>query len=213
MPTVDELKKARQAFLEHEPRDLFYKVASELIKLSIEGKTEITLSEALAVLLQTWNRSYYQYRKFDNQHFSDISSLIENYAHAAFKYRKRSILSLTRADISGIMEIFNEFEHVLGPVGATKSLHLLAPDFFPLWDRKIANKYKVTLGPVGKNAAKYCKFIILTRGQYKNLKEKLPESENLLKSIDEYNYCRYTTGWLEEPVRTEKTIILSDNRK
>jgi len=196
LPTSEELRKARQVFLEHEPRDLFYMVASELIELAVEKKTEITLAEALAVLLQTWNRAYYQFRRFDNQHFSDISSLVANYAQALFEYRKRSILSFAEDDIPKVKEIFNAFEEVVGPVGASKSLHLLAPGFFPLWDRRIASTYGSGLGPVGTNAMNYCRFMSCAKEQYASVKGQLPESENPLKSIDEYNYCRYTKGWL-----------------
>jgi len=196
MPTVEDLKRAREVFLENEPRDLFYRVALELIRLAIEGKTEISLAEALAVLLQTWNKAYYQFRRFDNQHFSDINSLVENRVRTAFEYRRRSILSLSRDDVSKVSGIFDEFEKVLGPVGASKSLHLLAPEFFPLWDRAIASAYKVGLGPVGTNAVNYCRFMSCVREQCAQLKGKLPESENPLKAIDEYNYCRFTKGWI-----------------
>jgi hypothetical protein len=38
------------------------------------------------------------------------------------------------------------FKKVLGKTGAAKSLHLLAPRFFPLWDTKIAKTYGVKNG-------------------------------------------------------------------
>jgi hypothetical protein len=196
LPTVEELRKARQVFIEHEPRDLFYKVATELIKLAIENKTEITLAEALAVLLQTWNKAYYQFRPFNAKHFSDISTLVTNHAKDAFEFRDRSILSLSEDDFPKIKECFRTFERVLGPVGASKSLHLLAPRFFPLWDRDIAVTYGVGLGPVGTNATDYCRFMTCAKEQCTRLKGQLPESENPLKSIDEYNYCHFTKGWL-----------------
>lgn len=196
VPTQQDLKLAQEAFLENEPRDLFYRVATELIRLSIEGKTQITLPEALSVLLQTWNRQYYQYRRFDNQHYTDICNLFERLSRSVFRFRERSILSLAKDDLSNILEIFNEFERVLGPVGASKSLHLLAPDFFPLWDRAIARAYKVGLRPVGANAANYLKFMLSIRQQYKQLQELSTPRQNLLKSIDEYNYCHFSKGWI-----------------
>ena len=79
-PSIKDLKKARKVFLKNEPRDLFYKVATELVELSIKGKTKVKLSEALAVLLQTWNRAYYQYRGFDNDNFKKIDNLVEKYS-------------------------------------------------------------------------------------------------------------------------------------
>jgi hypothetical protein len=33
------------------------------------GKTKLSVPEALAVLLQTWNRAFYRFTPFDTQHF------------------------------------------------------------------------------------------------------------------------------------------------
>lgn len=86
-PTIQDIEAARQAFEANEPRDLFYRAATELVSLALEGRTSLSVAEALAVLLQTWNKMFYQ---------------------------------------------FKAFEEILGPVGAAKCLHLLAPRFFPL---------------------------------------------------------------------------------
>jgi hypothetical protein len=195
-PSIQDLEKAREAFLENEPRDLFYRVATELIQLSIEGKTQITLPEALAVLLQTWNRSYYRFKPFNNQHYTNICNLIKHLSSSVFRFRDRSILSLAKDDLSNVVEIFDEFEKVLGPVGASKSLHLLAPEFFPLWDRAIARAYKVALGLAGTNSGKYLKFMLSIRHQCMQLQELPLQGENLLKRIDEYNYCHFTNKWI-----------------
>ena len=40
-PSIKDLKKARKVFLKNEPRDLFYKVATELVELSIKEKTKV----------------------------------------------------------------------------------------------------------------------------------------------------------------------------
>jgi len=196
-PSVEDLKNARRVFLEKEPRDLFYYIASELIELAINERTKVTLSEAVAVLLQTWNKSYYQFRPFDNEHFNKIDILIKKYdTDIIMNLRSRSILSISDNDMEKICNIFHEFEQVLGPVGAAKSLHLLAPNFFPLWDRKIASEYKVPLGPVGTNSEKYWDFIETFSEQCKTLNGRLSKEDNLLKVIDEYNYCHYTKDWI-----------------
>jgi len=196
-PSIEDLQKARKVFLKNEPRDLFYRIATELIELAINGKTEVTLSEALAVLLQTWNRAYYQFRPFDNEHFSKIDHLIERYGEKIIAdFRTRSILSVCKRDENKICNIFGVFEHVLGPVGAAKSLHLLAPRFFPLWDRAIAEAHGVPMGPVGTNAGRYWSFIEISRKQCETLDGTLPQENNPLKPIDEYNYCHYTKHWI-----------------
>jgi hypothetical protein len=39
--------------------------------------------------------------------------------------------------------LFGLFRAECGPVGAGKALHVLAPNFFPLWDNAIAESYGV----------------------------------------------------------------------
>ncbi len=59
MPTLKELRAARDTFERLEPRALFYRAATELVDLAIRGATQLSVTEAVAVLLQTWNRAYY----------------------------------------------------------------------------------------------------------------------------------------------------------
>src|SRR5580704_6818764 len=69
IPTVREIGKARKAFHQREPRNLFYRVATELIDLSIRKATTLSVSEALSVLLQTWNKSFYRFHDgFSEKH-------------------------------------------------------------------------------------------------------------------------------------------------
>ena len=192
-PTVAELDEARKRFLEYEPRDLFYRVASELIELALTGKTSITVAEALAVLLQTWNKAFYQFTtRFDKKHFSDIEHVLRKRRHALLLLRHRAISTFSDTDRSTVEALFADFEHVLGAVGAAKSLHLLAPHFFPLWDRAIAKAYSLALGKRGSNSDRYCRFMTIAQEQYRSLRSRRRANWNPLKAIDEYNYCKHT---------------------
>jgi hypothetical protein len=195
IPTVAELEQARQLYLAYEPRDLFYRVASELIELALAGKTSITVAEALAVLLQTWNAEYYQYHRFTPQHFADIEALLQTNLGDVLRFRSRDIAAVGEADLSMIERLFDSFERVLGPVGAAKSLHLLAPRFFPLWDRKIAKAYRWELGLVGTNGVRYVAFSLIAATQVRALSPTMTNETNILKRIDEYNYGKHTKGW------------------
>src|SRR5262249_24538707 len=135
------------------PRDLFYHVATELVALALNGATSVTVAEALAVLLQTWNRPYYQYRKFDNAHFARIDKLLSKHQEILATFRNQTIDDLDNRDRATIADLFQQFEKVLGPVGAAKTLHLLAPRLFPLWDRAIAEAYDLPLGRLGRMAS------------------------------------------------------------
>ena len=50
LPTLEQLEEARARFEAYEPRDLFYRAATELVALALEGKTKLSVGESLAVL-------------------------------------------------------------------------------------------------------------------------------------------------------------------
>lgn len=195
-PSITDIRAARKAFEAHEPRDLFYRAATELVDLAINNKTSLSLTDALSVLLQTWNQSYYRFRHFDAAHANAIEALLAQNFDRVRAYRARLISSLAKADILEIGRLFAAFERVLGPVGAAKSLHLLAPGFFPLWDRKIAQSYQVTLLVRGQNADRYLEFMHITLQQCTRLTRGRDFDGNILKALDEFNYCRFTKKWI-----------------
>ena len=190
MPTLAEIENARRTFVQREPRHLFYKVATELVDLSLKGATRISLAEALAVLLQTWNKAHYQYRGFDEQHFKDIEQLISSNQAAVTKFRSREISSFAKMDEDVVRVLFNRFAQVLGPVGAAKCLHLLAPMFFPLWDRAIAKAYRINLDNCAFD--EYVAFMGVVRQRCALLREAGAPWPDMLKAIDEFNYCTFT---------------------
>lgn len=195
LPTVDELQKARIMFENYEPRDLFYRAATELVDLALAHQTSLTVAEALAVLLQTWNAQYYRFKKrFDVAHFEAIESLLGSYHDALTGYRNRHILTFEVHEEDDVAALFCNFERVLGPVGAAKALHLLAPEFFPLWDRKIAEAYGICLGTAGENGTEYVRFMLIAMEQMTGLQPHV-ELRGILKRLDEFNYCRFTKEW------------------
>jgi hypothetical protein len=195
MPTPTQLEEARRLFETSEPRDLFYRVALELIDLSRGGITEISVAEALSVLLQTWNRRFYiaRYRgKFPAAHFQRIEELLSRNADDLSACRERRLEDLTADDAAQARALFGAFECILGPVGAAKALHLLAPRYFPLWDRAIATASGCGLGPMGSNASRYWRFMQLQCAECRELGGEASWGEGLLKQLDEFNYCRHT---------------------
>jgi hypothetical protein len=190
--TLGAIERARAEFLQREPRRLFYRVAIELMDLSRKGGTTIKTSEALAVLLQTWNASFYRFgRKFSENDFVKIHRLLKTHHRTIEDFRCRSIESLVQEEEGTLRTLFDQFANVLGSVGASKSLHLLAPPFFPLWDRSIAKVYGVNLD---RNYApiEYVRFMHLVKNQCKALADQGATWPDLLKAIDEYNYCKFT---------------------
>lgn len=192
----EQVWRAHQKFLENEPRDLFYRAAIHLVDEAWNNQGALTLAEAVSVLLQTWNRSFYQYRRFTNEHFADIERLLQTQGATFQPYRAREISSLQDNEEETIVKLFQSFESVLGPVGAAKTLHLLAPKFFPIWDRTIAVAYGFCLSQTGTNGSKYFAFAKCQKQQAENLAGNLPNGLTAIKAIDEYNYCRFSRGWI-----------------
>jgi hypothetical protein len=194
-PTLQELEKAREDFEDIEPRSIFYRAATDLVDLAIHNKTELNLAEAIAVLLQTWNVSYYRFRPFNKEHIYDIEELLKKHPQIVNNIRQRAIEDLGNKDIEVVKSIFQDFKIVLGKTGAAKCLHLLAPRFFPLWDTKIALAYK--LGK-GEEAERYWRFMEMTKDQVICIGGENAIGRNPLKALDEYNYVKYTYSKLLE---------------
>jgi hypothetical protein len=195
--SYNDVKRGHEAFVKNEPRDLFYRAATELVHLAYRDSVDLTVAEAIAVLLQTWNGSYYRFHKIEKgKHFADVEDLLRVHLRILESCRDRSIDTLDNREETVIGDLFDAFESILGPVGAAKALHLLAPRFFPLWDRAIAKAYGLPLRQAGFNRERYWAFMLKAEEQCRNLDREDQSIWNPLKWIDEYNYSKYTKGWL-----------------
>jgi len=81
------------------------------------------------------------------------------------------------------------------PVAVAKALHLLAPNFFPLWDGKIARAYRCYYND--RPAEKYVSFCKITKTMVEKLRNCVSrQDKTAVKMIDEYNYSKYTQKWI-----------------
>jgi hypothetical protein len=162
------------------------------------------MADALGVLLLTWNQACYRYGSFS---FDDLERCLNRNLATLSAFRKKNILTSPESDLDGAMGVFDDFLEALkiaegskkgnrSPVAVVKALHLLAPDFFPLWDDKIARGYDCHYSK--DPAAKYRLFFGKMRTMAERLIEYhgLPSNVTILKLIDEYNYAKYTKGWI-----------------
>jgi len=190
-PTVADLQGAREVFEAVEPHNLFYRLSLHLMDQADGLRGQFSRAEALAVLLQTWNRSYYQRLRipFDAAHFAAIERLLLDHEQAMAAFAGRSIDSLTSGDEAAVRAVYHGFEAVLGQTGASKALHLLAPRFFPLWDGAIA---ATAYGLYARDDRDYWRLLCATAQQVEAVGGEGALGRNPIKAIDEYNYCRYT---------------------
>ncbi len=193
-PPIDlrGVEAARKKYREIEPRDLFYRAAVDLVDRAWPGSTgPLSLGEALAVLLFTWNKAYYQFRPPDKDHIERLEHLVDRHLRIITTLRGVRLSSRT-ANAGDLAPLFEDFELLLGPVGAAKALHVLAPTLFPIWDRTIANAYRCALTSRGTNATKYLRFMELTAQQCDRLEASGDSPADLVKALDEWNYVNFT---------------------
>jgi len=192
-----ELTAGSKAFQDHEVRDAMYKTATFLVEHFWGNSKE--MADGLGVLLLTWNQAFYRYGLLD---FAALESCIAQNQHELESFRTRNILSYTLADDDAIHSLYERFLQALqiadgklagrqSPVAVAKALHLLAPHFFPLWDDKIAKAYNCHY--------KYIPFMRKMKGLAELLATEIDSpstGKTLLKLIDEYNYAKFTKGWV-----------------
>lgn len=199
--TQKEFCRGIEEFEKHEKRDAMYKVATFII--SHYWGRPFDMANGLGVLLLTWNQAFYRYGPFD---FDELERCININLKKLKNFRNRHITSLLESDEKDINGLFKEFLEALqidsgkmqgrtSPVAVSKALHILAPDFFPIWDQKIAKAYGYNYYKSPENKYfSFCKII-------KNVADKVEDyvvhsDKTLVKLIDEYNFSKYTGGWI-----------------
>src|SRR5437016_1045283 len=106
--TVRTVEDARKNFLAGEPRNLFYLVAAELIDLASRNATKVSVAQALAVLLQTWNVSFYRFRGgFHEEDLSTIEALVSKHLATTQNYRQRKLTSFAADEEGAVRVLFD----------------------------------------------------------------------------------------------------------
>jgi len=201
IPSKEEFHKGFNEFVKHEKRDSMYRVATFLVT-HFWGRPS-DMADGLGVLLLTWNQAFYRYGILD---FDKLEQCITDNLQRIQNFRNRHIFSLSIHDEDDIRDLFNQFLDSLkinsgkvkgrkSPVAVAKALHLLAPNFFPLWDDKIARAYGCyySISPAEKYIS-FCKIMKEIADKVKDYILKLDKA--IIKLIDEYNYSKYSKGWI-----------------
>ena len=203
-PNCEEFLRGCLRYTNHEKRDAMYKIATFLI--SHFWGDPSNMADSLGVLLLTWNQAFYRYGSFD---FDQLEECINRNLRKLENFREKDIFIFSESDEPEIINIFNEFMESLkidsermkerrSPVAVSKALHLLAPNFFPLWDDRISKVYNCYYS--NNPSEKYIQFMKITQDFAIHVKDCIDFSsypnKTLLKLIDEYNYAKYTKEWI-----------------
>lgn len=206
VPNCKEFRSGLKEFDKIIKRDPFYRTATFLIS-EFWGRWD-KVADGLIVLLATWNQAFYRYGSPD---WDKLERWLRKHERILRNLRRRNIDSFSVKDKKVVNRLFNELVDVLGirvkrrfsrsPVAAAKTLHLLAPNFFPLWDGRIAKAYGCNWY-ISKNAAeKYILFCEVNKEIKKELGDCISDLSvsydvSALKLIDQYNYAKYTQKWI-----------------
>ena len=204
--TWAQLEAVHNLFRKEELRDAMYHVSSWLILHFWTDDYE--KSNALGVLLLTWNNSFY---RFGNLDFDLIQEALKKHKDQIDDLRERDIQTCLGKEKEKIGCLYKDLMQALrskkknssagtfavSPVSAGKALHLLCPKFFPLWDNKIANAYSCKWTSSERSFESYWRFMIISKAQVEQLNSSGSEPPDLrdiptLKLIDEYNYMCFT---------------------
>ena len=204
-------------YQKREPREAVYQVASRIIDQCWASRDYQTLALAVTALLVSWNARVHVGRETS---FDKLPDFIRRHYRELCRLRK---LDLHREPATfSDQGLYNELLHLLTvkkknktslstPVGVAKALHILAPRYFPLWDREIARKsgHSIGMSPYsyqrfGEKARQLVKRLVQTtllasRARSEDaalawLKEQTCTrglSKTWVKFADEYNYVRH----------------------
>jgi hypothetical protein len=212
----EELLRGSREYVMNEERDAIYKVATFLVGHFWFRPADI--ADGVGVLLLVWNQAFYRYCNFALD-FEELEAWLRKNENILKDTRDRDISSLDTEDKKIIGKLFDELLDVLkcgnkrSPVAVSKALHLLAPNFFPLWDDDISEAYDCCWESSDTASTTYLVFMekmkdlsqrivetYLSRANVNRDASKsaicrvasvnVPFTKSLLKIIDEYNYAK-----------------------
>lgn len=197
VPESDEFRRGCEEYDSKEKRGEVWFESSEHIKENWGNHHE--MARGVSWIIRSWN---HYYSNFD---FEELVQCIAKNIEVLEEFRNRDILSFSESDTEKILILFDRFLEALkrtrdgakSPVSVAKALSVLCPYFLPLWDSYIVEHYDCWYfsDSAAPRYTKFCK-------KMKLLAEKVisfptqPDDRPLLKRIDEYNYSKYTKGWI-----------------
>lgn len=219
-PSYQELKARCEQYRRLE--DPTYKVATLFID-KFWGRSQ-DVADAIVVFLLVWNKAFHN--RFGKPDSKRLASALEQEAAIIKALRRRTILNYNHEiDSETASKLFTLLLHKLrtknknpknrrvSPVGTAKTLHLLAPSYFPLWDNAIARKYGCIWGKTRPPSERYTQFMrkikevcwhvvkdfskrktIQAGGAVPQIVEQCSPARcrhSLVKIVDEYNFMKF----------------------
>jgi hypothetical protein len=202
----------------------------------IEGAWERPrqVADAIVVLLEIWNKAFYN--RYHCPKAQAVEKALRKNWSAIDGFARRSILDYDpEVDSQKISHLFcamlkplkgrdQKGQKLLTPVGVAKTLHFLAPRFFPMWDNRIARESGCAWPHARSAAGCYLRFIAQIKGICDSLVNEYAAANgvdrelamraivdgccsgdsprSLVKLVDEYAYMRFVNPQLREAKRS-----------
>lgn len=180
-PSRSDLIKAHEEYVRTVPNS--YATTVQRVSEALSRRNSEETAAFVADWLKDLNRQYFRFRPEEAATLVErLKPILKQEIDRFVKFRERSITTLTKADEGEVLRLFGLLRGECGPVGAGKALHVLAPNFFPLWDNAIAYGYDVA------TETGYFQFMRLVREQVVDLPVENMLGITALKALDEYNY-------------------------
>jgi len=126
---------------------IYYEVREKLSRLSLHEFSEIDVNRVIKAFLITWGgmaRVLKRREKWEDK----LVAVIKRYSDFLERVRIMDLANLSIKELESLQDLiekcYMEIREVVGPTSASKVLHIIAPEFFPLWDVNIRKMYKVS---------------------------------------------------------------------
>jgi len=184
--STQTLTQIHEQYVKNVPNS--YEITVGRIAKAVNEQDLTTVIDALERWLKDLNRQYYRFRPQEARNLKEtLEPLIKTHWKALLQFRQRSFTTVTVEDKGLVTSAFDSLRAKLGPIGAAKALHVLAPTFLPMWDNAIASGYGVS------TESGYFQFVLLAKEELRDISEDAIPGVPLLKAFDEYNYYRFST--------------------
>ena len=122
-----------------EANKIYKKSVNEMEEINLDKITEKQVEDIIKSFLWEWgNMARVVGRKKDWQ--IELSKTIKKYYKELEIFRKKNLVNVNLSEFeSDIKNLYNDFCEIIKQVATAKILHLICPNFFPLWDNAIAN--------------------------------------------------------------------------
>ncbi|MHA1595515.1 MAG: hypothetical protein ACTSXX_12385 [Candidatus Baldrarchaeia archaeon] len=190
------------------------------VELSTKYDDPLVWSYAITLFLADWNGIFYikQYEEegpakilgeATRENVRKIHNLVLDLKAEISNFRKMKLDEIDEHDLNELKPIitglFERFSQIAGSTGASKALHILAPNFFMMWDDAIRKHYGL-----GTTANDYFEFLKRMRKEIREAVESYATEKGIsdyakarealekdlgktpLKVMDEYNYITIT---------------------